>query len=45
MKKGDNEINFYDSVFHGKIKDHVKMQICNMCEFFEVELSVHVRAC
>ena len=27
------------------LKDHVKMQICNMCEFFEVELGVNVRAC
>ena len=32
-------------MFHDKIKDHVKMQICKMCKFFEEKLSVNVRAC
>ena len=32
-------------MFHGKIKDHVKMKICKICKFFEEKLSVNVRAC
>ena len=37
-----NEINYYNSMFYKKIKDHVKMQICKMCKFFQEELSVNV---
>ena len=44
-QNGNNEINCYESLLHEKIKDHVKMQICNMYKFFEEELSVNVRAC
>ena len=39
-----NETNYYDSVFGGKIKDQVKMQICKMCKFFDEKFSVNVRA-
>ena len=44
-EEGDNETNYYDSLFYGKIKGHVKMQACNIYKFLEEELSVNVRAC
>ena len=34
----NNKINYYDSLFHWRIKDHVKMQICNTYKCFEKEL-------
>ena len=37
--------NYCNSLFHGRIKGHVKRQICNMCKFFEEELSLNFRAC
>ena len=33
-----NKINYYDSLFHGRIKDHVEMQICDIYKCFEEEL-------
>ena len=44
-EEGDNETNYDDSLFYGKIKGHVKMQACNIYKFFEEELSVNVRVC
>ena len=40
-----DEINYYDSLFHGKIRDHVKMQIYNTFECSGKELTVDVKAC
>ena len=40
-----DEINYYDSLFHGKIRDHVKMQICNIFKCSGKELIVNVKAC
>ena len=44
-ENGVDEMKHYDSLFHEKIKDHVKMKICNMYKFFEEKLSVNVRVC
>ena len=40
-----DETNYYDSLFHGKIRDHVKMQICNIFKCSGKELTVNVKAC
>ena len=40
-----NEINYYDSLFHGKIKDHIKMQVCNLYKCPEDEVVIKVRIC
>ena len=40
-----DEIDYYDSLFHGKIRDHVKMQICNIFKCSGKELTVNVKAC
>ena len=40
-----DEINYYDSLFYGKIRDHVKMQICNIFKCNGKELTVNVKAC
>ena len=40
-----NEINYYGSLFHGKIKDHIKMQVCNLYECPEDEVVIKVRIC
>ena len=37
-------MSYYDSLFHGRIKDNAKMQICNMYICFEEERSVNVWA-
>ena len=35
-----NEINYYDSLFHGNIKDHIKMQVCNLHKCPEDEVVI-----
>ena len=40
-----DEINYYDSIIHGKIRDHVKMQICKDFKCIGKELTVNVKAC
>ena len=40
-----DEMNYYDSLFHGKIRDHVKMQIFNIFKCIGKELTVNVKAC
>ena len=40
-----DEMNYYDSIFHGKIRDHVKMQIFNIFKCIGKELTVNVKAC
>ena len=40
-----DEMNYYDSLFHGKIRDHVKMKICNIFKCSGKELTVNVKAC
>ena len=37
---GENEVDFYDSLFHGRVKDHIKMQICNIPETFPETTSI-----
>ena len=36
------EINYYDSLFKGKITDSVKKQICNLLHLKEKKIKVHV---
>ena len=36
------EINYYDSLFKGKITDSVKKQICNLLHSKEKKIKVHV---
>ena len=40
-----NEINYYDSLFHGKIKDHIKMQVCNFYKCPEDDDVMRVYVC
>ena len=40
-----DEINYHDSLFHGKIMDHLKMQICNISKCSGKELTVNMKAC
>ena len=40
-----DEIDYCDSLFHGKIRDHVKMLICNIFKCSGKELTVNVKAC
>ena len=42
---GKNEINYYDSLFDGKIKDRIKMQVRNLYKCSEDELVIKVRVC
>ena len=45
INRSKDEMNYYDSLFHGKIRDHVKMQICNIFKCNGKELTVNVKAC
>nr|XP_047123076.1 uncharacterized protein LOC105846387 [Hydra vulgaris] len=38
-------IFYYDSLFHGQVKDHVKQQICNIYKTKGKILTIHVRKC
>ena len=40
-----NERNYYDSLFHGKMKTHIKMQVCNLYKCPEDEIVIKVRIC
>lgn len=40
-----NEIDYYDSIFHRKIRDHEKMQIFNIFKCSCKELKVNAEAC
>ena len=40
-----NKVNYYDSLFHGKIKDHIKMHVCNLYKCPEDEVVIKVRIC
>ena len=37
-------VNYYDSLFHGRIKDHVKLQIANISRTENSELEIHIRS-
>ena len=38
-------VDYYDSLFHGRIKDHVKLQIANISKTKNSELEIHIRSC
>ena len=38
-------VDYYDSLFHGRIKDHVKLQIANVSKTENSELEIHIRSC
>ena len=38
-------INYCDSLFHGKIKDHIKMQVCNLYKCPKDEVVIKVCIC
>ena len=40
-----DEIDYYDSLFHGKIGNDVKMQICIIFKCSSKELTVNIKAC
>ena len=40
-----DKMNYHDSLFHVKIMDHVKMQICNISKCSGKELTVNMKAC
>ena len=40
-----NEIDYYDRLFYGKLRDHVKMQVCNTFKCSGKELTIHKKAC
>ena len=39
-----NEIDYYDSLFHDKTRNHEKLQICNIFKWSRKELKVNVKA-
>ena len=39
-----NIIDYYDSLFHGKIKEHGEMKVCNIFKCIGKELEVKVKA-
>ena len=38
-------IEYYDSLFHGRIRDHVKLQICNIYKSENSLLQINIRSC
>ena len=38
-------VDYYDSLFHGRIKDHVKLQIANISKTENSELELYIRFC
>ena len=38
-------INYYDSLFYGRIRDHVKLQICNIYKSENSLLQISIRSC
>ena len=40
-----NEIIYYDSLYNGKIKDHMKMQVRNLYKCPKDEVVIKVRVC
>ena len=38
-------IDYYDSLFHGRIRDHVKLQICNIYKSENSLLQINIRSC
>ena len=41
----DDTVDLYDSWFHAKVKDHIKLQICNIYKSKSFELKINVRSC
>ena len=41
----EGHIDYFDSHFHGRIKDHVKLQICNLYKSGNDNITVNVRMC
>ena len=42
---GSEEVEYYDSLFHGNIRNHVKMQVCNMYKSPTETLKIEVQNC
>ena len=38
-----SSIEYFDSLFHGRVKDHIKLQICNLFKCKSKSLVIHVR--
>ena len=38
-------VDYYDSLFHGRIKDHVKLQIANISKTENSESEIHIHSC
>ena len=38
-------IDYYDSLFHGRIRDHVNLQICNLHKSEYSPLQINIRSC
>ena len=38
-------INYYDSLFYGRIRDHVKLQICNIYKSENSLIQISIRSC
>ena len=38
-------VDYYDSLFHGGIKDHIKLQIPNISKTENSELEIQIRSC
>ena len=38
-------IDYYDRLFHGRIRDHVTLQICNICKSENSLLQINTRSC
>ena len=37
-------VDYYDSLFHGRIKDHVKLRIANISKTENSQLEIHIRS-
>ena len=37
-------IDYYDSLFHGRIRDHIKLQICNIYKSENLPLQIKIRS-
>ena len=45
LNSKSGSVDYYDSLFHGRIKDHVKLQIANISKTENSELEIHIRSC
>ena len=45
LNSKSGSVDYYDSLFHGRIKDHVQLQIANISKTEYSELEIHICSC